>query len=407
MDIQDLVSEEYERCTPDAPLSTITATFEDPSVRGVLVVSDDGFEGIITRRQLAASHRSPGQTAGSLVWHVPRLDRREDVRETARLMIESDARVLPVFEGPNLDGVVTADDVLAAVRENLSVLSAGEIASGDLVTLGPDDGMGEALSTFRKHRIAHLPVVDEGRTVGVLALHDVAAFAARELGRSQGGDAGGTDAHGGKMDAASGRTHGGFGAREGERERLLELPVRDAMTSPPRTTPPDRPMDEVVGEMLETGVSSLVVVSSDGAPAGIVTKTDALRALTEGEEGHRAVQVSGVDLLDDATYDDVVALVDGFDGRREDMSVLDARVHLHEHDESRRGTPLVLARIRLDTDRGLYVASGEGYGASEALNAARDKLQRRVRDDKTYGKSKKHPDEAYWERRFGWWLEGP
>ena len=86
--------------------------------------------------------------------------------------------------------------------------------------------------------------------------------------------------------------------------------------------------------------------------------------------------------------------------------VIDARIHLHEHEERLRGTPLLLARIRLHTDSGLYVASGEGYGASHALNEARDVLERQIRDRKTRGRSKKPPDEAFWERRFGWLLEG-
>jgi len=32
-------------------------------------------------------------------------------------------------------------------------------------------------------------------------------------------------------------------------------------------------------------------------------------------------------------------------------------------------------------------------------------LERRIRDEKTRGKSKKHPDAAFWEKRFGWLLE--
>ena len=68
---------------------------------------------------------------------------------------------------------------------------------------------------------------------------------------------------------------------------------------------------------------------------------------------------------------------------------------------------MLLARIRLFTDHGLFIASGEGYGASHAIHEARDVLERRIRDDRTYGRSKKHPDDEFWEKRFGWWLEGP
>jgi hypothetical protein len=98
-------------------------------------------------------------------------------------------------------------------------------------------------------------------------------------------------------------------------------------------------------------------------------------------------------------------MIDTFDDRDHGMNVLDARIHLHKHDEKRRGVPLLLARIRLHTDHGLYMASGEGYGASHALNEARDVLERRIRDEKTYGQTKKPPTEEFWEKRFGWLLE--
>lgn len=48
------------------------------------------------------------------------------------------------------------------------------------------------------------------------------------------------------------------------------------------------------------------------------------------------------------------------------MSVIEASIELDEHDERDRGVPLVLARIRLVTDRGYFTADGEGYGAIHA-----------------------------------------
>jgi len=144
---------------------------------------------------------------------------------------------------------------------------------------------------------------------------------------------------------------------------MLDLPVRDIMVSPVRTIRPDETLDVAVDEMFEIDASSLVV-TENGAPHGIVTKTDVLDSLTWEAGGTRGVQVYGTDLIDDVAYDEIVAMVEKFDDRDHGMNVLDARVHLHEHDETRRGAPLLLARIRLHTDRGLYIASGEGYGAS-------------------------------------------
>jgi CBS domain-containing protein/ribosome-associated translation inhibitor RaiA len=404
MDIEDIVSQEYVTFSPETRVSKLAGTFDDPSVEGVVVYGDE-FEGVVTRRQLATSHHQPDEKLRSLVWHVPRLDPTEDVRRVAQLMIDSDARLLPVFEGDSLVGVVTADDVLRAVQPFLDAATVREAYSADLVSLDPDATVGEALHTFRENRITHLPVVDGGSAVGVLSLYDVTGLTVRSVGGSQGGDAGGTDSFGGDVSASTGRSRGGgYGAREGELDRLLDLPVRDVMAEPVRTIDPDATLETAVDEMFEIDGSSLVV-TDEGRPFGIVTKTDVLDSLTWEAGGNRGVQLYGADLLDDVSYDEVVAMIDKFDDRDAGMTLLDAKIHLHEHKEKLRGTPLVLARLRLHTDRGQYIASGEGYGARHAINEARDVLERQIRDRKTHGKSKKPPDEEFWEKRFGWLLE--
>jgi hypothetical protein len=105
------------------------------------------------------------------------------------------------------------------------------------------------------------------------------------------------------------------------------------------------------------------------------------------------VQVVGIGLLENMGYEEVAALVDDLVSKDGELTLLDATIHLHEHDEKLRGTPLVLARIRLFTDKGFFTGSGEGYGARHALHEARDIVDRQIRDRKTYARSKKHPDD--------------
>lgn len=405
MKIDDIVSEDFVEFTPDTRVSKLAGVFEDPSVGGVVVRGDE-FKGIVTRKQLAASHHQPDEKVGSLTWSVPRLTPDEDVRKVARLMLESGVHLLPVFDGRKLVGVVTEDDVLRKVQPFLDVVTVADAYTGDLVSVRPDATFGEALNRLRENRITHLPVVEDETAVGILSLHDVTDLVVRSSTRGQGGEGSGTDAHGGSLGRSSGRTRGGgFGTREGERTRVLDLPVRDVMVTPVRTIEPDRTLEAAVDELFDVGGSSLVVVK-DGRPDGIITKTDILDSLTWETEGNRAVQVYGSDLLDDIEYDEIVRMVDGLDDRDHGMAVLDARIHLHEHDETLRGRPLLLARIRLYTDRGLFIASGEGYGARHAISEARDVLERRIRDEKTHGRSKKPANEEFWEKRFGWRLEG-
>lgn len=405
MDITDIVSTEYVEFSPDTPVSKLAGAFDDQSVAGV-IVSGEEFEGVVTRKQIASSHHQPNEKLGSVVWNVPQLTPDEDIRKVAQLMIDGGSQLLPVFEDEQLLGVVTADDVLGKVKPFLDAATVNQAYSSDLVTVEPQTSVSEALNVFRDNKITHIPVVEDGTAVGILSLYDMMGLTVRDTDRSQGGDVGNAPTEEGESTVSGGRTRrGGFGARDGEMARIMDLPVRDVMVSPVRTVSPDQTLQSVVEEMFEIDGSSLVV-TQDGELTGIITKTDVLDSLTWEADGNRAVQVYGSDLIDDVEYDDIVAMIEKFDDRDHGMNVLDAKIHLHKHDETLRGRPLLLARIRLHTDQGLYLASGEGYGASHALNETRDVLERQIRDRKTYGRSKKPPSEEFWEKRFGWMLEG-
>ena len=404
MDIADIVSDDYETFSPETPVSKLVGVFADPSIKGV-VVDDDGFEGVVTRRQLATAHRQPAEKLRSLRWHVPHLTPDDDIREVARLMIDSESRLLPVFEESTLAGVVTVDDILEKVEPFLDAVTVDLAATRDLVTLDPDATFGQAIVEFRDHHITHLPVVDGDSPVGILSLYDLVGITVRSEQTRQGGDAGGIDSFGGDVADRAGRSRGGgYGARGGDLDRMAGLPVADLMAAPVRTIEPAATLQEAVEELFDLGGSSLVV-TDNGPPFGILTKTDVLDALTWEAGGNRAVEVYGSEYLDDIEYEDIVEMIDTFDRRNDEMTVLSAKIHLQRHTEQLRGTPLLLARIRLYTDHGFYIASGEGYGASHALGQTRDMIERQIRDRKTYGRTKKPPDEAFWEKRFGWLLE--
>lgn len=259
---------------------------------------------------------------------------------------------------------------------------------------------------MREAHVAHLPIGDAGELAGMLSLYDVVEFTTRGGQKSQGGSSGGFGGRGGGG-RSSGGSQGGFGAREGDADRMLDLPVRNLMTDEVVTVDLGTPLDEVVETMFDREISS-VVVTADGTdePIGIVTKTDVVEALTWEREDRSAVQVFGLDLLDGMDYDDVSALIEDVTSKHGELSVIKASIELQEHKEQSRGVPLVLARIRLVTDRGYFTADGEGYGAEHALRLAANAVERQVLKGKTYGQSKKRQPTEAQEQLYGWWLGG-
>lgn len=76
-----------------------------------------------------------------------------------------------------LKGVLADRDitvkVLGAGRDPQQT-TAGELAQGEAVTIGADDGADEIFATMARHKVRRLPVIDGHGLVGMVALADVA-----------------------------------------------------------------------------------------------------------------------------------------------------------------------------------------------------------------------------------------
>jgi CBS domain-containing protein len=101
------------------------------------------------------------------------------VREAARLMEEEDVGSLPVVEeGTRLVGIITDRDVaVRVVGRGLDPTATvvGEVASTDVVALGPDDDLDDALTLMARAQVRRLPVVvRDNELVGMIAQADIA-----------------------------------------------------------------------------------------------------------------------------------------------------------------------------------------------------------------------------------------
>ena len=105
------------------------------------------------------------------------------VVEAARCMLAEDVGSLPVVEGEDLVGVITDRDVvLQVVAKELDPKQThvSEVCSSYPVTVGPREPLDMALQRMAKERVRRLPVVTDGRLVGILAQADVARIARPE-----------------------------------------------------------------------------------------------------------------------------------------------------------------------------------------------------------------------------------
>jgi CBS domain-containing protein len=99
------------------------------------------------------------------------------VVEAARLMREEHIGSLPVTDDDQLVGMVTDRDIttrVVAESADPKMTSVGDVYSRDLISVEPDKDLAEALRLMARHQVRRLPVVENGRLVGIVAQADIA-----------------------------------------------------------------------------------------------------------------------------------------------------------------------------------------------------------------------------------------
>jgi CBS domain-containing protein len=81
-------------------------------------------------------------------------------------------------DGEALEGILSERDILHALaREGAAILGPGrrvaEIMTRAVRTCGPHDSVKHLMDTMTRYRVRHLPVVENGRLIGLVSIGDV------------------------------------------------------------------------------------------------------------------------------------------------------------------------------------------------------------------------------------------
>ena len=97
--------------------------------------------------------------------------------EAAELMRDHGIGDVIVQDAPGVDGILTDRDIVVrAAAEGLAMdeVTVGDICSTGLATVRPGDPCDRATALMRERAVRRLPVVEDGRIVGVISLGDLA-----------------------------------------------------------------------------------------------------------------------------------------------------------------------------------------------------------------------------------------
>jgi len=361
--VKDVMRREVYLVEGNDPVSRAIGIMREHNAPLVIVVDklENGrILGAITERMIMrATYNPDAMKSKTVAARIPRISSSASVAEAARLMLENHVLALPVEEDGKIIGVIAVEDVVHAMGDEFfSKIRVGDVMSRELVSIGPRDTVGQAIALMREHGISRLPVVDGGKLVGVVTIHDIIIKVIQPRQRV---------------------TRGEYA---GEKLRTLSHQVKDIMTTDVIVARPDEPLSTAMRRMLEADVSCLIVVH-DGRPVGILTRTDILApiaALAEGERRAISVQLSfKVNNLSESDKEQVMEVVERFLRRLgESVGVGYLMLHFKEHKEKHGETHMIHCRARLNTDKAHVVGIGEGWTPALAARVALDIIERKL-----------------------------
>lgn len=109
--------------------------------------------------------------------HVVTCRADADARTALQLLWKHDVGLLPVVDGTDVVGVVTDRDIAMACcmkNERPSDVKVDAITSHRLFSVTPDDTIERAEQVMQDHQVRRVPVIEEGRLVGMVTLADLA-----------------------------------------------------------------------------------------------------------------------------------------------------------------------------------------------------------------------------------------
>jgi len=361
--VKDVYSTTFYTVNENDTLSRCLELFKKDAPPALAVLSEkEKYAGVISRRWIVRARLDPATTkVKSLMRTAPKLEPDMSLSKAAKLMIQSGVRQLPVFEKEKLRGFVTDEQIIhGAVAQDWGSATIEQIMSKAPFTLDVTRSVGAALSLFREHDISHVPVMENGKVVGIVSTQDIIQNVFQPNQRQTLGDI------------------------KGEKIQVLSIPAKGVMTSPVVTVAPETTLKDAENKMHSFNVHCLVVLAKDKL-VGIVTKLDFLEPISQMEDLDRRLTIQFASkgaVIDESAQGFMMGEFDSFTRKYKDLLESGTLfVYMKLHGANHKGQPLIHCRLQLRTVkgvRGFFFASAEGFGVEPTFRVALDRLDKRI-----------------------------
>lgn len=358
--VKDVFSTNFKSVNHDENLSACLSKIREEATPVLVVLNSKGkYAGVIAHRWIVRSRYNPTTTkVATLTRQAPKATLNDSISKAAKLMINSGIMQLPIYSGEKLIGIVTDEDIIkGAVIGEWGKTKAEEIMTKRPFTIEEDETAGAVLTLFRQQGISHVPVVSDGKIVGIISIKDLIENILQPKQSQTVGDL------------------------AGESAPVLNIPAKGIMTKPVITILPETTIKDAEKQMRKFNISSLVIVK-EGRAAGILTKRDFLEPLAAMEEPNKKITVQfsvkdvGINQIQRGfIMDDIESFANRFKSTIKSGTLF---IYMKTHGTNYKGDQLIHCRLKFRTRKHTFFSSSEGYGVEQTFRIGLDKLEKQL-----------------------------
>ena len=368
MKVKDLMSTDVVTAESTEPLSELLGRMKKEDVYELPVLEKGKLVGMVSYDVLVKRRQFPlSSEARGIMVSPPAVSSDDTIAHVAGALLASDMRAVPVTHRSKVIGMVSRGDVIRSLVniKEMATLKVSDIMTPSPVTVGEKDDIEKARQAMKSLEQRSVPVVDEyGKLSGVIGARDIVNLTESQKGKSDGRP---------------------FGHRVD-----LKISVGSVMASPAVSLPPEATVAQALKEMIDKDVSTVVITEKD-RPAGVVTQSDVLEYITSFKDREGLYfNVTGLDDQDPDTYDGIYAIVEKSMKRIASIAPPQT-LTMHFGRYSRESdTSKHTIGVRLQTRKGLFLATSFGWDIFSAVDESMRKLETQIKREHERINAKPH-----------------
>lgn len=349
---------------------TKALSFFDKGLRSLLVVdSENKAIGLLESKNVLRSRIQPTSRVRTFMKPLVKISPETTIIESAREMLNSSVKALLIYDQsqPSTIKILTEEDVLRSAEEFFKTIRVSNIMVRGVVVEKPSTPLGIIINLMRERNIAHIPILENSKLVGVVSAKDIVEKLNRPEKKQR------------------------LGELAGEKEHLLKIPVEAVMSKNPQVLRSDNNLALAMRLMLDNKISSIIITDNIGSKneiiLGIITRHDILALIAS----QGLSQELGITMVGDFEKLDVFEKrfmekeLHRFMNKVKKMFT-NPKIIVHLKAikyHADKNSQLFNIRLKLYTPMGLLVVHHEGFGALTMLQTALEKLLTKVIKYKT------------------------